>query len=58
MQIPYNGNGEVITPVLVHSGQMLDKVISNFESSIEFVHTRSGGLNYDVPVKLLKYIEA
>ena len=58
MQIPYNGNGEVITPVLVHSGEMSDKVIENFYSTIQFVHTRNGGLNYDVPVKVLEYIQS
>ena len=53
----YNGNGDVLEPVIIHNGQITDKVEQNFEHAITFVHTRNAQLNYDTSVKILELIE-
>ena len=52
----YNGNGDLLAPIVVHSGQIKDLVQKNFEPNISFVETR-GQLNYDVPLKVVEIIE-
>ena len=53
----YNGLGDVLQPIIVHSGQILKKVEDNFNPMIGFVHTPNGKLNYDAAVAILETVE-
>ena len=56
LEVTYNGNGDVLPPILVHSGQINDIVQQNFEPFVSFVHTPNGLLNYDVAAKVVDII--
>ena len=57
LKIIYNGNGDVLPPIIIHGGEIKEKVQKNYEPKLAFVQTRQGQVNYDVPLKVVEIIE-
>ena len=49
-QIPYNAVGVILKPLLIHSGQIVDKVKEHFAPNLGFINTETGKVDYDTPV--------
>ena len=52
----YNGFGDVLQPLLVHKGEITEKVQQYFSPDVRFLHTRNGELNYDATVLVLEQV--
>ena len=57
-QIAYNGRGVMIKPIVIHGDELIAKVTDHFAPYLGFIQTVNGKLNYDVPLRLLEYIDA
>ena len=55
--MPYNGDGEILKPIVIHNGKIQDKVQDYFDPNIGFVDTLDGKLNYDATLRVLEHIE-
>ena len=53
----YNAEGEVVSPCIIHSGQVRDAVQRYFEADIWFVDTPNGELSQKALVEIVKKIE-
>ena len=58
LQILYNEVGQILKPIILHSGEISKKAEANFKADIGFVQTADGKVNFEVPVRVLEFIDA
>ena len=57
-QIPYNAAGQIIQPIVVHKGEIVEKVSDYFKSRIVCLGTQDGDLNFNVIGAVLQRVQA